>query len=287
MEQNPVTLLYCGDRKMIKGIFLCLLTLQRFTPAPLKVYLFSMDVAFRGKEGHAISQEDVTFLQSYFSQGPQPIDFVLVEAGKRYQEVFINNINEETSFSPYSMLRLLAPDFLNDDHVLYLDADTMTCQSILPLWERDLRGYEMGVVLDHLASFWRADYFNSGVLDINLAECRASGLFPKTIVYLLNHHLFMPDQTSLNDVIARKLILPECYNQQRKGWQEDTVIKHFSKVVKTMPFPHYENCKQWNISKVHAIYKTRFFDPFFAIFLRDFPFERFGEKRPSEIDLSK
>jgi lipopolysaccharide biosynthesis glycosyltransferase len=284
MATQPITLLYCGDRKMVKGIFLCLLTIQKFTPRPLKVYLFTMDATFRGKQGSAISKEDVAFLTSYFNKGAYPVSFVRVDCGERYNQVFVNNINEQTSFSPYSMLRLLAPDFIHEDHLIYLDADTMTCQSIAPLWDFDLGENEMGVVLDHLASFWRSDYFNSGVLDINLSACIRSGLFPRSIAYLLIHHLFMPDQTSLNDCVSHKVILPEIYNQQRKGWQDDTVIKHFSKVVKTMPFPHYENCKQWDFRKVHATYQTQFFDPFFATFIQDFPFESFHEKRPESIE---
>jgi lipopolysaccharide biosynthesis glycosyltransferase len=177
MTSERINLLYCGDRKMVKGIFLCLLTIQKFTPCPLKVYLFTMDATYRGKQGHAISEEDVAFLTRYFNQGNYPVEFVRVDCRERYQQVFINNVNEQTSFSPYSMLRLLAPDFISEDHVLYLDADTMTCQSLAPLWAIDIRPYEMGVVLDHLASFWRADYFNSGVLDINLKACANSGVF--------------------------------------------------------------------------------------------------------------
>ena len=160
---------------MVKGIFLCLLTIQKFTPRPLKVYLFTMDATFRGKQGSAISKEDVAFLTSYFNKGAYPVSFVRVDCGERYNQVFVNNINEQTSFSPYSMLRLLAPDFIHEDHLIYLDADTMTCQSIAPLWDFDLGENEMGVVLDHLASFWRSDYFNSGVLDINLSACIRSG----------------------------------------------------------------------------------------------------------------
>ena len=119
MAAQPITLLYCGDRKMVKGIFLCLLTIQKFTPRPLKVYLFTMDATFRGKQGRAISEEDVAFLTSYFNKGAYPVSFVRVDCGERYNQVFVNNINEQTSFSPYSMLRLLAPDFIHEDHLIY------------------------------------------------------------------------------------------------------------------------------------------------------------------------
>jgi lipopolysaccharide biosynthesis glycosyltransferase len=285
MPGSEINLLFCGDRKMVKGVFLCLLTIQKFTPRPLKVFLFSMDAKWGKKVGHAITGEDVAFLDSYFSKGSYPIHFVLVDVKEGYEKELAHCQNAKTSFSPYSLLRLLAPDYISEDRLLYLDADIMTCDDLSKIYDTDLSQSEMAAIQDHIGLYWMGKgYFNSGVLLFNLALCRKSGFFEHSIHYVVSHHLFMPDQTAMNRSVKAKRMLPECFNDQQRGFREGTVIKHFSQVVKWSPFPHFAKCKQWDFEKVHDTYKTHFFDPFFEIYLKDFPFASFGEKKPERVN---
>jgi lipopolysaccharide biosynthesis glycosyltransferase len=285
MDLGQMNLLFCGDRKMVKGVFLCLLTVQKYTPRPVKVYLFTMDAHWGRKTGHAITAEDVAFLDAYFNKGPHPISFVLVNVAEGYGETLAHCRNAKTSFSPYSLLRLLSDRYVTEDRLLYLDADIMTCADLSSIYDADLTGKEVAAVQDHIGLYWMGKgYFNSGVLLFNLSECRKTDFFAKSIAYVRAHHLFMPDQTAMNRRVSEKVLLPEIYNDQRRGFRENTVIKHFSQVVKWAPFPHFAKCKQWNFEKVHQTYKTHFFDPFFEIYLRDFPFDTFGEHKPERVN---
>lgn len=109
--------------------------------------------------------------------------------------------------------RVLLPELLPDvERILYLDADTLVLQSLLPLWELDLSGLPMAAVQDVISpahahvpeqiGLARAeDYFNSGVLLMNLAEMRASNFYGR--LKALDRSRFVagfPDQIALNAV---------------------------------------------------------------------------------------
>lgn len=285
MDLGQINLLFCGDRRMVKGVFLCMLTVSKFTAKPITVHLFTMDAHWGRKQGQAISDADLTFLNSYFAKSPYPIRFLRYDVRASFERDLSKCRNAKTSFSPYSLLRLYAAEYIPAERVLYLDADIMTCADLSSLYDLDLGENEVAAVPDHIGRYWMGKtYFNSGVLLFNLKRCRETGFFNRSINYVLHHHLFMPDQTAMNRSVKGKLLISEKYNEQQRGFREGTVIKHFSQVVKWFPFPHFAKCKQWDFAKVHATYKTHFFDPFFEIYLKDFPFDFFGEKKPESVN---
>lgn len=111
--------------------------------------------------------------------------------------------------------RVLLPELLPDvDRVLYLDADTLVLQSLLPLWQLDLSGRPLAAVQDVIspahahvpADIGLAsadDYFNSGVLLMNLAEMRSTDFYGR--MKALDRERYsagFPDQIALNAVAA-------------------------------------------------------------------------------------
>jgi lipopolysaccharide biosynthesis glycosyltransferase len=110
--------------------------------------------------------------------------------------------------------RVLLPELLPDlDRVLYLDADLIATDSLLPLWETPLGDHLLGAVTNPFYPFMAPyvapalgidapeDYFNSGVLLFNLARMREEGTARKLVDYALGHpHLHYPDQDALNVV---------------------------------------------------------------------------------------
>jgi lipopolysaccharide biosynthesis glycosyltransferase len=84
--------------------------------------------------------------------------------------------------------------------VLYLDADLLVLGDLGPLWDVDLKGAVIGAVLDRildpqlkarlpgLENFPRVrDYFNSGVLLIDLDRWRKERISENALQYLTNH----------------------------------------------------------------------------------------------------
>lgn len=111
--------------------------------------------------------------------------------------------------------RILLPALLpHVERVLYLDADTLVLQSLSPLWDLDLSGQPLAAVQDvpspahahvpaeiGLAS--AEDYFNSGVLLMNLAEMRATDFYGQMRALDRKRYVTgLPDQIALNAVAA-------------------------------------------------------------------------------------
>jgi UDP-D-galactose:(glucosyl)LPS alpha-1,3-D-galactosyltransferase len=109
-------------------------------------------------------------------------------------------------------------DVLADDAVvLYLDADILVVGDVRPLLREDLLGAPLAAVRDPtqptlaLASSalpgWQRlglsaqrEYFNTGVLLLDLDECRRSGVFSEARRFLRDHpdNVAFPDQDALN-----------------------------------------------------------------------------------------
>ncbi|MES2489443.1 MAG: glycosyltransferase family 8 protein [Pseudomonadota bacterium] len=113
--------------------------------------------------------------------------------------------------------RVLLPELLPDvERILYVDADTLVLQSLLPLWQLDLTGMPLAAVQDVISPAHAhvpadiglrsaEDYFNSGVLLMNLKEMRASDFYGR--MKALDRKRFaagFPDQIALNAVAEGK-----------------------------------------------------------------------------------
>lgn len=101
--------------------------------------------------------------------------------------------------------------------VLYIDSDTVVLGDVRELWTADLRGNAIGAVPDcyisatEFAEKWQlpaeeANYFNSGVLVIDLAQVRAKKLFGAALDFFVAHdaQLLFSDQDALNFVFWRR-----------------------------------------------------------------------------------
>ncbi len=105
----------------------------------------------------------------------------------------------------------LLPDV---ERILYLDADTIVLDSLQALWETDLDGCHVGAVTnvfqeDHIPLPARLgleprDYFNSGVLLMNLDLMRRDGSTAALFEYARANaeRLVWPDQDVLNAVLG-------------------------------------------------------------------------------------
>jgi lipopolysaccharide biosynthesis glycosyltransferase len=118
-------------------------------------------------------------------------------------------------------LRLAIPEVLSgEDRVLYLDADVVVCAGLAPLLHTDLHGLPLGAVRDPVnptyergraLPSWRElgipgdrEYFNSGVLLVDLVAARRDRLFERAFDVVANHadRLRLWDQDALNVAAA-------------------------------------------------------------------------------------
>ena len=178
-----------------------------------------------------------------------------------YKKFFSGCPNEGAYCSPYTLIRLFA-DMVKDipDKLLYLDADIMFNRDIRLLWDTDLTGYEYAAARDHYGKYLiKPNYINAGVLLFNMKQARKTGLFKKARWWIRKKKLVFADQSALIRSTTRQKMLPQRFNDQ-KFLHRHTVVRHFSKRLFWLPYPHTDNIKQWHIDKVHSVFGYRQFD---------------------------
>ncbi|MBR2613056.1 MAG: lipopolysaccharide biosynthesis protein, partial [Clostridia bacterium] len=74
----------------------------------------------------------------------------------------------------------------------------------------------------------------------------------------------------------KKKMLAQKFNDQ-KFLHSHTVVRHFSKRLFWLPYPHTENIKQWQVEKVRKVFGYRQFDDVLDEYLM--LVQNFGEKK--------
>ena len=117
--------------------------------------------------------------------------------------------------------RLLAgtvlPRQLN--RILYLDPDILVINPLRPLWELDLATHlfaaaahtgktELANSVNRIRLGTNHDYYNSGVLLMNLEECRRSISAEQIFRYVAEHEkeMLLPDQDILNALYGKRIL---------------------------------------------------------------------------------
>ena len=67
------------------------------------------------------------------------------------------------------------------------------------------------------------------------------------------------DQDAIYQSTTKKKMLPQKFNDQ-KYLHKHTVVRHFSKRLFWLPYPHTDNIKQWDVTQVHKKFKYYQFD---------------------------
>ena len=79
------------------------------------------------------------------------------------------------------------------------------------------------------------------------------------MVWIKKKHLPFADQSAIIRSTTKFKLLPQYFNNQRT-MNKKTVVRHFTKRLYYLPYPHTDNIKQWHIYKVHKVLKYNQFD---------------------------
>ena len=132
----------------------------------------------------------------------------------------------------------------------------------------DDRSLEYAAARDHYGKYLiKPNYINAGVLLFNMKLCRQTGLFKKARWWIKKQKLTFADQSALIRSTVSKKVLPQRFNDQ-KFLHKHTVVRHFSKRLFWLPYPHTDNIKQWHIEKVHSVFGYRQFDDIYSEYLK-------------------
>ncbi|WP_125704223.1 glycosyltransferase [Lacticaseibacillus daqingensis] len=252
-----MNLLFCGDANMADGLLIATLSLLKHVQEPLHIHILTATLASATKVYQPLP-ERVTRLLTGLVQAKQPAATVTRHDITTMVVATPPTANLETVSTPYCMLRLYADQVAGlPDRLLYLDTDVICRRDPSAFYYQDLTNTELVGVLDYYGRWffhnqWRmADYINSGVLLMNLAECRQTGLLQKARALCQTQQLFMPDQSALNKLAQHKRIAARRYNDQRRV-HRNTVFQHFTTSFRLWPWIHTLTVKPWQVDQVHA-----------------------------------
>jgi lipopolysaccharide biosynthesis glycosyltransferase len=128
----------------------------------------------------------------------------------------------KATFARFQIPAALPPEA---DRVIYLDADLLVLDDLRALWETDLGSASTGAVLDALdpqlkmgSARWPgvprvSDYFNAGVLLIDVGQWRAQGIAQQALAYLGAH-----PATPFSDQDALNVVLDERWKRLDARW---------------------------------------------------------------------
>ncbi len=258
-----MNLLFSGNDGVFDGILTCMLSILKRTRSTeaFIVYVLTMDVSRIKPQYTPICDEKTAFLESVVKKYNPENRIIKIDVTDIYEKEFANSPNEQCYCSPYTLLRLfidLIPKM--PDKILYLDVDILFNREIELLYDTDLTGYEYAAARDHYGKYLlHPNYINAGVLLFNMTEARKTGLFQKARELIKIKKLLFADQSAIYRSTTKKKMLPQKFNDQ-KFLHKHTVVRHFSKRLFYLPYPHTDNIKQWNVSKVHTVFHYEQFD---------------------------
>lgn len=259
-----INILFSGNEGVFDGVLTCMLSILKRTQTgePFQFIIYTMDVSHLKPEYVPISEEAGDFLDGVAKEYNPRNVVRLVDVTEVYLREFGGCPNEQCYCSPYTLLRLFA-DLIEDtpDKLLYLDIDIMFNRDVTLLYDIDVSDYEYAAARDHYGKYLlNPNYINAGVLLFNMKRMRETGLLEKARELIKTKKMLFADQDAIYRSTTAKRMLPQRFNDQKFLHKRSTVVRHFSKRLFYLPYPHTDNIKQWHVSRIHKVFRYYSFD---------------------------
>lgn len=266
-----INILFCGNDKVFDGMMTTMLSMLKRTKTKeeFTFYIYTMDVSDIDPRYLALSDNMALYLDK-IAKSFNPLNKAIkIDVLDYYNKEFRNSPNESCYCSPYTLLRLLADIIPNmPDKLLYLDVDLMINKDIKLLYDIDINDYEYAAANDHYGKFLvNPRYINAGVILFNMKKVKETNLLTKSRDLIRKKKLMFADQSAIIRSTTRKKLISQRFNDQKFLYKK-TVIRHFSKRLFWLPYPHTENIKQWNVDLVHKKFKYHQFDDIYEDYFK-------------------
>ncbi len=245
-----INLLICGNSGVRDGMILTALSLVKSSSRAVTMYIGTMELCELDARYTPITEEDAALIDEILKEGNPDSRAVLLDMGEGFKRTMLESKNIGTSYTPYTMLRLVADMYELPDKLLYIDTDVLFRGDVGELYDVDVSEYELAAVKDYYGHrFISPRYFNAGVLLLNMTAMKKSGLFERARSLCIEKKMLLCDQSALNRCVKRKLLLPRRFNEQHK-LMHDTVLQHFSMRIRWIPL-RTEKIKPWQPELLH------------------------------------
>ncbi len=266
-----INILFCGNDKVFDGMMTTMLSIfnRTKTKESFNIYIYTMDVSDIKPQYLALSDSMASYLDKIAKDYNPNNKVTKIDVLDYYNKEFRNSPNESCYCSPYTLLRLFADIIPNmPDKLLYLDCDLMFNGDIEKLWNIDIEKYEYAAANDHYGKFLiNPRYINAGVLLFNMKKMRETNLLGKARELIRLKKLTFADQSAIIRSTTKKKLISQRFNDQKFLYKK-TIIRHFSKRLFYLPYPHTDNIKQWNVEKVHKVFKYHQFDDIYEKYFK-------------------
>ncbi len=260
-----MNVLYCGDGNIERGLIISIMSLLKNIHEELHVWVLTAEMDFQGKHISPVKEDVISALGEYMQGYNSLNSLTMIDVSELFEKE-VPVVNMGTRFTPFCMLRLFADDVPEiPDKIMYLDNDVVCRQDPGEFYNQDISEYELAGVLDYYGSWFfrrnpfKRDYLNSGVLLMNMAKIRETGLFSNCRKRCCEKEMFMPDQSAINKLAVSKKICPRKFNEQRK-LRADTVMQHFTTSFRFFPYIRTVTVKPWDISRLYEVLKLHEYD---------------------------
>ena len=258
-----VNILFCGNGYVFDGMLTCALSIMKRSESkePYTFYIYTMDVSHIKPAYTPIGDDMIEYFDGVIKSYNKENRIIKTDVTEIYKKEFAGCPNESAYCSPYTLIRLFA-DMIDGmpDKLLYLDADIMFNRDVHLLYDIDITDYEYAAARDHYGKYLiNPNYVNAGVLLFNLKKMKETGLLQKARDWIRKQKLVFADQSAIIRSTTKKKMLPQKFNDQ-KFLHKHTVVRHFSKRLFWLPYPHTDNIKQWDVTRVHKIFRYFQFD---------------------------
>lgn len=252
-----INVLFSGNSGVFDGVLSCVLSIfKRSAPDQYNFYIMTMDLTRKDAKYTPISDEHIEFLQEVVHSYSKESKVIKIDVTEIYEKEFGYSPNENAYCSPFTLLRLFADKCNLPDKLLYLDVDVLFNRDIHLLYNTDIEGVEYAASRDHYGKFLiNPNYINAGVLLFNMKECIKNDLFEKARHLIKTKKLVFADQSALIRSTTKKKVLSQRFNDQKFLRKKRTVVRHFTKRLFWLPYPHTDNIKQWHVSKMLKTFK--------------------------------
>jgi len=260
-----IKVIYACNDGYIDCLQLSILSILRRTKQTIHFYVLTQNFSKKNPKWTALSNKNEAAMKKFVKKFNKGNDFTKIDCAPYYKKYLKGNKNESSACSPYTNLRLIIDKLNIDGKVIYLDTDIMLCGDIKELNNISLKGKALGANRDHLAKYWHINYknyFNAGVLIIDLNKARKTNLFGRARDYIFKRKYKLSDQTALYKAAKETrsyMIFPHNfrYNTQQPKMLPNTLVKHF---CATWIKGRWQSIKQTDIKSVHNVLKIHTFD---------------------------
>ena len=266
MDGEMIHICYCCNDRYFPQVLLSALSLVKHTQEPVTVHIATMTLTEKDPRWTPFTEEQRVIIENVLKEKNPESCAEVIDVTEEWRKAFLGGANENPPFSPYTLIRLLLDLYDMPDKLIYVDTDTMFCDSANELWKQDIEGHEVGAVYEVWYKmlrpfyFWKPFYCNAGVLLLNMKMIRETGLFRRARELLYRKKMYYSDQTAISFLCKTKKELPRRFNEQRKI-RKNTVIKHFVGFFQWYgPVFVQRVVKPTEVERVHKVMKIHEFD---------------------------